>query len=240
MERPLGRLLRCPQRAAVVERCVRAGALSQGRPSNSTRRGRLARAPRERRETWVCCASPEGDEDEGPDLSKRGRARPSTPDDTPLRDGNRDRLLGLLTERATKTLMFYTQETNVHLYHWLNAYQKANPIPREGQWDDVSGDTFLSTLMLKPPEQARGQPHVDPMYDCTKPLTVDPRQIAQRIMDIRMALAKELIEELHCINEENMRLLRKTLMASLSVPTTGDSIDEAAAEDAKPEDKTDA
>ena len=127
-----------------------------------------------------------------------------------------------------------------HLYHWLNAYQKANPIPREGQWDDVSGDTFLSTLMLKPPEQARGQPHVDPMYDCTKPLTVDPRQIAQRIMDIRMALAKELIEELHCINEENMRLLRKTLMASLSVPTTGDSIDEAAAEDAKPEDKTDA
>ena len=30
-----------------------------------------------------------------------------SPYDSPLRDGNRDRLIGLLTERAVKTLMCY-------------------------------------------------------------------------------------------------------------------------------------
>lgn len=34
------------------------------------------------------------------------------PYDTPLRDGNRDRLYGLLTERACATLLWYTFETN--------------------------------------------------------------------------------------------------------------------------------
>ena len=38
----------------------------------------------------------------------RRRGRPAwtrNPDDSPLRDGNRDRLIGLLTERAAKTLV---------------------------------------------------------------------------------------------------------------------------------------
>lgn len=38
--------------------------------------------------------------------------RTRTPYDTPLRDGNRDRLIGLLTERAAKTLMIYLMELN--------------------------------------------------------------------------------------------------------------------------------
>lgn len=36
----------------------------------------------------------------------------NNPDDSPLRDGNRDRLYGLLTERACATLIAYTIETN--------------------------------------------------------------------------------------------------------------------------------
>ena len=52
------------------------------------------------------------------------KSRPLKPDDSPLRDGNRDRLLGLLTERAAKTLLFYCSETNQHLYHWLMDYIK--------------------------------------------------------------------------------------------------------------------
>ena len=52
---------------------------------------------------------------------KRRRGRPAwtrSPDDSPFRDGNRDRLIGLLTERATKTLIYYLSETNQHLYYW--------------------------------------------------------------------------------------------------------------------------
>ena len=42
----------------------------------------------------------------------------------------RDRLIGLLTERATRTLLYYLSETNQHVYHWLIVYIRDNPIPR--------------------------------------------------------------------------------------------------------------
>ena len=42
----------------------------------------------------------------------------------------RDRVVGLLTERSAKTLLFYLQETNLNLYYWLTAFMQAYPIPR--------------------------------------------------------------------------------------------------------------
>ena len=69
----------------------------------------------------------------------QAKSRPTKPDDSPLRDGNRDRLVGLLTQRACKTLLFYCSETNQHMYHWLNAFVEQNPIPREGKVEDISG-----------------------------------------------------------------------------------------------------
>ncbi len=42
----------------------------------------------------------------------------------------RDRLIGLLTERASRTLLYYLSETNQHVYHWLIVYIRENPIPR--------------------------------------------------------------------------------------------------------------
>jgi hypothetical protein len=53
----------------------------------------------------------------------RRRGRPAhmrSPDDSPLRDGNRDRLIGLLTKRAAKTLEYYFIETNLTYHHWLS------------------------------------------------------------------------------------------------------------------------
>jgi hypothetical protein len=52
---------------------------------------------------------------------RRGRpAHQRSPDDSPLRDGNRDRLIGLLTLRAAKTLEYYFMETNLTYHHWLS------------------------------------------------------------------------------------------------------------------------
>ena len=150
----------------------------------------------------------------------QAKSRPTKPDDSPRRDGNRDRLVGLLTQRACRTLLFYCSETNQHMYHWLNAFIKENPIPREGKVEDISGETFLMTLMQQPPEQARAQPWLDPIFDCSKPLTVDPRQVAQRLMDIRVAIAKEFQEDLNRIEEENMEMLRQSLMVSLEAQAT--------------------
>jgi hypothetical protein len=53
----------------------------------------------------------------------RRKGRPAhmrSPDDSPLRDGNRDRLIGLLTKRAAKTLEYYFMETNLTYHHWLS------------------------------------------------------------------------------------------------------------------------
>ena len=67
------------------------------------------------------------------------------------------------------------------------------PLPQparrqDGSWDDVSGETFLRKLLALPISEARwtlaGR---DEMFECTKAIGVDPRNIAQRIMDIRWA-----------------------------------------------------
>jgi hypothetical protein len=198
--------------------------------------------------------------------NKRRRGRPAwlrSPDDTPLRDGNRDRLMGLLTNRsdtlylllsfqmahahakdyradfldtasfddipcdflvtlsfrASKTLLYYFFELNPTLYGWFTQYMKDHPIPKDGNWDDISGETFLRELMAQAYTetswgQQRGLPE---MYDCTGYLGVDPRNIAQRIMEIRSQIAKEWIEELKAVSEENALLMRESLVSSFSL-----------------------
>lgn len=67
---------------------------------------------------------------------------------------------------------------------------------------------------------------VDQLFDCTGALIVDPRNIAQRIMEIRTQIAKEWIEDLGLVSEENSLLMRETLTSSLSledIPTIKDA-----------------
>lgn len=147
---------------------------------------------------------------------RRGRpAHTRSPDDTPLRDGNRDRLMGLLTERAVKTLLFYLMETNLNLHYWLSAFLAAHPIPRDGAWDDVSGESFLRTLLGMPVQEAKYSVGRSQMYDHVKGMGVDPRSLAQRIMDIRRQMATEFIIDLQDVPEENLLLLRESLSSSL-------------------------
>ena len=68
---------------------------------------------------------------------------------------------------------------------------------------------------MRPAVEASAQPFLDPLFDCSQKLTVDPRQVAQRIMDIRVALSKEFREDLDRIEEENMEMLRQSLTISL-------------------------
>ena len=92
------------------------------------------------------------------EAGNRRRGRPAwrrSPDDSPLRDGNRDRLVGLLTQRATRTLATYLSEMNLNHYHWLIAYERSNEIPRDGAWEDVSGQTFLRNLLSMPIGEAK-------------------------------------------------------------------------------------
>jgi len=106
-------------------------------------------------------------------------------------------------------------ETNVNVHHWLLCFMKEHPIPTRGTWEDVSGETFLRQLLAGEIESTKWSESRDPMFDCVVPSDVDPRNIAQRIMTIRSELAKEFIEELQNISEENNSLYRETLHQSL-------------------------
>ena len=48
----------------------------------------------------------------------------------------------------------------------------------------MSGETFLRALLAMPVESAKYDTGREQMYDCTVPIGVDPRSIAQRIMDV--------------------------------------------------------
>eukprot|EP00898_Chlorokybus_atmophyticus_P002920 jgi/Chlat1/3629/Chrsp237S03615 len=174
-----------------------------------------------RRRTLCCTAGGGGD--------NRRKGRPAhmrDPDDSPLRDGNRDMLMGLLTERAAKTLLYYTSETNQQLYSWMLNYIKDNPIPRTGSWEDISGQAFLDKMLFMLPE------HLPHPFGIDEGMVVDPRSIAQRIMEIRVHLAKEFTQDLKMVKEENSEMLRRTIKEMFSLaPAARES---AAPADEKP------
>lgn len=173
--------------------------------------------------------------------------------------------MGLLTERAAKTLLYYMFETNPTLYGWFNMYlkvrcmcsildarrstlefrralhaltpflraplvrsfKKENEIPREGSWDDVSGETFLRKLLSLQMEETSWaqQVGVENIYNSFGGLVVDPRNVAQRVMEVRGQLAKEMIQDLQQVSEENSLLMRETLLTSLSLDLSDDEGD---------------
>ena len=59
-------------------------------------------------------------------------------------------------------------------------------------------------------------------------LTIDPRTLAQRIMEIRVHLAKEFVEDLKFVKDENADMLRDALSCSLKLPSmdSGGDIDD--------------
>lgn len=58
-------------------------------------------------------------------------------------------------------------------------------------------------MLFTAPPQGR-----DELFDNVRSCDVDPRSIAQRVMDIRKQLAEEFIQELQQVAEENALLLR--------------------------------
>ena len=150
----------------------------------------------------------------------RNRGRLRDPYDSPLRDGNRDRLFGLLTQRAAASLLVYLVETNQNLAKWLQAFLHEHPIPRSGRPEELSGDLMLQTLLCLPEERIEN-PYTG------ESLTIDPRSLAQRILDVRSALAVEWVQDLAHVKAENADMLRQSLTLSLgAIATTDEELDD--------------
>ena len=162
-----------------------------------------------------------------PATRRMRRRRNLHPSDSPLRFANRERAFGLLTERAATTLLHYCSETNQHLYSWLHEYMHNNPIPKSGKWEDVTGDTFLRGLLNGQFSVVPPNPNVEALFDgAMNGLGVDPRQVAQRIIDIRTQLAEEICEDLMAVRQENHELLAEVLNQSLHATFNAHPLDE--------------
>lgn len=53
-----------------------------------------------------------------------------------------------------------------------------NPIPRKGEWGEISGDEFLLKMMMSPPQT------IENPYTFER-LTIEPRNLAMRILEVR-------------------------------------------------------
>ncbi|KAG1667239.1 hypothetical protein FOA52_009804 [Chlamydomonas sp. UWO 241] len=129
---------------------------------------------------------------------------------SPLRAQTREFMLGVLTARATRTLTVYLQETNQALGHWLMRFQSENPITLSGTWEEISGDSFVRKLLSMPIEEAHWGVGVG-MGGSAPPgsgICVDPRSIAQRILQIRAQLAREVAQDLRLVQDDNDEFLR--------------------------------
>jgi len=117
-------------------------------------------------------------------------------------------------------------ETNVTLYGWWVEYLRENRIEWgsfNGGVGDPSGNDFLRKLLGGEQITTKWghQMGREAMYDCTPILDVDPRGMAQRVLDVRTQLAAEFIQDLEDMTEENSILFRETLKNSLKMGTDG-------------------
>mmetsp|Transcript_13129 Transcript_13129/g.21338 ORF Transcript_13129/g.21338 Transcript_13129/m.21338 type:complete len:168 (-) Transcript_13129:613-1116(-) len=129
--------------------------------------GLVAHAPAARRrdgtgrhrQLRVCGMAGQKDGMGGP---KNRTGRTHDPYSTPLRDGNRDRLYGMLTARAAATLLTYLTEMNKAGASFFMEYMVANRIPyaygEQAKIADISGETFITGLLTM------GPVHIDEKY----------------------------------------------------------------------------
>jgi hypothetical protein len=99
------------------------------------------------------------------------------------------------------------------------AFMRAYPIPRdEGNWEDISGATFLRKLMSMPVSSANTSPKRAAVYEMTRRAGINPREVAASILSIRTQLAVEWCQDLSSgsIQEENADLMRESAMAAMA------------------------
>ncbi len=121
------------------------------------------------------------------------------------------------TSRAPRTYTLIPPSKTHTCTHLKLAFIRAYPIPRdEGNWEDISGATFLRKLLSLPVGSANVTPRRADVYEMTRRAGINPREVAASILTIRTQLAAEFAEDLGDVAEENAALMREVAAASLA------------------------
>lgn len=106
-------------------------------------------------------------------------------------------LLRVLTARAVKKMLYQLQELDIVVAQWLNNYAADNP--------PTSGNEFIENLF-----NVRGTVVVDPTTNTTH--SIDPQNLAHRILQIRNDMAKKATLSLpEFVDMEDAAVMRKHL-----------------------------
>ncbi|GMH39147.1 hypothetical protein BSKO_07045 [Bryopsis sp. KO-2023] len=128
-------------------------------------------------------------------------------------------LKSLITRQAVKTCLKYLEETNGQLHYFLHCYVAANPLPISA---DVSSEDWLTKLAASPwttithPGRTSNVSPAALAAAVEGEREVSPRDVAERIMKLRLHLAKEMAEDLDGLPMDNDLVLRRALEMTIA------------------------
>lgn len=117
-------------------------------------------------------------------------------------------LRDFLTRRAVNTVMYYMHELGDGPCHqWLSNFENFSENVKKHAFRN--GDLFLERMLIAPPEKCSLKiGHPSGRFSRTFHFTIEPRNIARRIIDVRVQLAGEWSRDLRCVDAENLELQR--------------------------------
>lgn len=114
-----------------------------------------------------------------------------------------------LTRRAVNTVMFYMNELGDGPSHqWLSQFDDFSNKVKLRQFRN--GDQFIARMLLAPLKEGTvtiGYPSARGLSR-TVSFVIEPRRIAQRVIDVRLHLSTEWASDLRCVDADNLELQR--------------------------------
>lgn len=130
---------------------------------------------------------------------------------TPYRDETARIVDALLYRQAAKTLLSYLYESNGEGHHFLSAWLSSHgPPPVDGLH---SAKAWCALLAAQPLATV-----ADPRVGSGATRLVSPRDLVERMLDVRLSLAAELGEDLGRTRASNADVLRDALARTQAPP----------------------
>jgi hypothetical protein len=124
----------------------------------------------------------------------------------------------LLTRQAVKNLLHYLQETNGEAHLWLTNYCAANGAPpvdsQNGAQAWLARLAAQPVVVLQDPLRAMTVKREDELPEFLR--EVSPRDIAERLLALRLDIADEVRVSLEKVSTANSAILLKTLSITMS------------------------
>ncbi|CAD7701607.1 unnamed protein product [Ostreobium quekettii] len=132
-------------------------------------------------------------------------------------------LRSLVTRQALKTLLHYLEETNPQLHYFLHAHVVEHPLKMDGSSEDWLTELAATPLTKVRDPRRSTAPTMEAEAAVKGEKEVSPRDLAERILELRAQIAQEVAEDAELMPGFNDAVLRRALAKTiLDVPVDDD------------------